>query len=263
MSNLDEASIRPNKVTLFSTCMVEQLTPEVGRSAIEVLELLGVDVEYVDDQTCCGQPAFNSGFRSEAHPVAARFVDLFEKTTGPIVVPSGSCAAMVRNYYQHLFRDEPEIKTRAEAVSERLYEFTEFVVEFFGTSALKGQTALSNTAAYHKCCHLLREIKIDEEPIEMLNNVEGLDMVPLERADVCCGFGGSFSVKMADISTAVLHEKLDYIEKSGADTVVAADTGCVLQMQGGLRRRASSVRVVHIAEFLAESAQNARAGKQL
>jgi len=261
MSNLEDTTTKPDKVTLFSTCMVEQVAPEVGRSVIEVLDLLGVGIEYVDDQTCCGQPAFNSGFRSEARPVAARFIDLFEKTAGPIVVPSGSCAAMVRNYYSQLFRDEPDLKTRAKAVSERLFEFNEFVAKFFGTNALKGQFSRSNTATYHKCCHLLREIEIDEEPIQMLENIDGLEVVPLERADVCCGFGGSFSVKMADISTAILDEKLDYIEQSGADTVVAADTGCVFQMQGGMRRRGSSVRVVHIAEFLAESAKNAGAGK--
>ena len=235
--------------------MVDQLAPSVGESTIEVLEHLGVEVRFLDDQTCCGQPAFNSGFRSEALPVATRFVELFEKTDGPIVVPSGSCAAMVRNYYVDLFRGDASLLKRSAEVGERVYELTEFIAKYFGTSAISGE--LDDSATYHKCCHLLREIGIDEQPVEMLSNISGLEMTPLERADVCCGFGGAFSVKMPDISSAILDEKLDYIEQTGANTVIAADTGCVYQMQGGLRRRDSSVKVVHIAEALAKSIRNA------
>lgn len=234
--------------------MVDQLAPSVGESSVEVLEFLGVSVGFLNDQTCCGQPAFNSGFRSDAHPVAARFVELFEKTDGPIVVPSGSCAAMVRNYYGELFRDDQSLLDRASRLGERVYELTEFIAKFFGTSAVSGK--LDDSATYHKCCHLLREVGIDEEPIEMLSNIDGLEMTPLERADVCCGFGGAFSVKMPDISSAILDEKLDYIEATGSNTVVAADTGCIYQMQGGLRRRGSDVKVVHIAEALAKSIRN-------
>jgi L-lactate dehydrogenase complex protein LldE len=246
--------LRPERVTLFASCMVDQLAPSVGISTVDVLENLGVSVDFLDDQTCCGQPAFNSGFRSEAFPVAERFVDIFEKVDGPIVVPSGSCAAMVRNYYGDLFRDDPKLAERAKLVGERLYEFTEFISRFFGIDAITGR--MPGSATYHKCCHLLREVGIDEEPVKMLEQVEGLDLRPLERADVCCGFGGSFSVKMPDISSAILEEKLDYVEATGADTLIAADTGCVYQMQGGLRRRGSDVQVVHIAEVLAESMRN-------
>jgi L-lactate dehydrogenase complex protein LldE len=234
--------------------MVDQLAPAVGESTVEVLEHLGVTVQFLDDQTCCGQPAFNSGFRSEALPVATRFIELFERAEGPIVVPSGSCAAMVRNYYSDLFRGDSNMSQRAARVGERLFELTEFVTKFFGTSAISGE--LNESATYHKCCHLLREIGIDEQPIEMLSNLSGLDMTPLERADVCCGFGGAFSVKMPDISSAILGEKLDFIEATGANTVIAGDTGCVYQMQGGLRRRDSNVKVIHIAEALAKSIRN-------
>ncbi len=246
---------RPERVTLFASCMVDQLAPSVGESTVDVLEYLGVAVDFLDDQTCCGQPAFNSGFRSEAYPVAERFVELFEKVDGPIVVPSGSCAAMVRNYYGDLFRDNSSLADRAKRVGERLYELTEFISRFFGTEAINGQ--LNTSATYHKCCHLLREVGIDEEPLEILSNIDDLQMTPLERADVCCGFGGAFAVKMPDISTAILDEKLDYIEATKSETVIAADTGCVYQMQGGLRRRGSPVQVVHIAEILAESINNA------
>ena len=134
--------------------MVDQVAPAVGVSTVEVLEYLGVEVDFPDDQTCCGQPAFNSGFRTEALPVARRFVELFEKVEGPIVVPSGSCAEMVRNYYSELFRNNPDLAERAGRVGERLYEFTEFIDRFFGTTSLKGK--LDGTATYHKCCHLLR-----------------------------------------------------------------------------------------------------------
>ncbi|MBN4064204.1 (Fe-S)-binding protein [Dehalococcoides mccartyi] len=248
---------RPDKVTLFASCMVDQLAPSVGESTVDVLEYLGVTVDFLDDQTCCGQPAFNSGFRSEAYPVAERFIELFEKVEGPIVVPSGSCAAMVRNYYKDLFREDTSLVERAQRVGDRIYELTEFISKFFGNDAIKGKFEGSTT--YHKCCHLLREIGVDEEPLEMLSHIEGLEMTSLERADVCCGFGGAFSVKMPDISSAILDEKLDYIEATGSSTVIAADTGCVYQMQGGLRRRGSKVQVVHIAEILAESIRNVSA----
>jgi L-lactate dehydrogenase complex protein LldE len=234
--------------------MVDQIAPAVGESTVDVLEYLGITVNFLDDQTCCGQPAFNSGFRSEALPVATRFIELFERVEGPIVVPSGSCAAMVRNYYGDLFRDDTNLVERAKRVGERLYELTEFISHFFGTKAIAGR--LDNSATYHKCCHLLREIGVEEQPLEMLFQVEGLEMTPLERADVCCGFGGAFSVKMPDISSAILDEKLDYIEATKANMVIAADTGCVYQMQGGLRRRGSDVQVVHIAEVLSKSIKN-------
>lgn len=248
--------LRPDHVTLFASCMVDQLAPSVGESTVDVLEHLGVSVDFLNDQTCCGQPAFNSGFRSEAYPVAERFIELFEKVDGPIVVPSGSCAAMVRNYYGDLFRDDQKLVKRAKKVGERLYELTEFISRFFGTDAISG--SMQGSATYHKCCHLLREIGIDDEPVEMLSQVEGLEMRPLERADVCCGFGGAFSVKMPDISSAILEEKLDYVEATGSKTVIAADAGCIYQMQGGLRRRRSDVQVVHIAEVLADSIRNSK-----
>ncbi len=144
---------------------------------------------------------------------------------------------------------------RAKQVGERLFELTEFIIRYFGVDAITGK--LNDSATYHKCCHLLREIGMNEEPLEMLSRIDGLKMTTLERADVCCGFGGAFSVKMADISSAVLDEKLDFIEATGSNTVIAADSGCVFQMQGGLRRRGSSVQVLHIAEVLAKSLRNA------
>lgn len=236
-------------MNLFATCLVDQFAPEVGEAVASVLESHGVSVEFPADQTCCGQPAFNSGFRSDALDVATRFVELFESATGDIVCPSGSCAAMVRNYYPVLFRDDPEMLARAAGVARRVYEFTEYMVDVLGANA--SETSFAARATYHQCCHLLRELHVDSQPKQLLSEVTGLQLVELHRADVCCGFGGAFSVKMSDISTAMLEEKMANIESSGAGTVIAGDTGCVMHMQGGLRRRGSDVQVVHIAEVLA------------
>lgn len=238
------------------TCLVDQFRPEVGESVINVLERLGVRVDFPEGQTCCGQPAFNSGFWDEARSVARHFLDVFDATDGPIVVPSGSCGAMVRNFYGEIFEDEPAELERARRVAERTYEFTEFLVDVLGRPDLvttSGSPALEGTATYHRCCHLLRELGIDEQPGRLLDAVAGLEMLPMVRDEVCCGFGGTFAVKFSDISTAMLDEKLDNAAATGAATIVAGDTGCIMHMAGGLRRRGSEQQVRHIAEILDEA----------
>ena len=222
--------------------------PSVGISVVNILESHGIEVNFPPDQTCCGQPAFNSGFRNDARPVASRFLDIFEATEGPIICPSGSCVAMVRNFYPDLFRDHPDELVRAKILAERIYEFSEFIVDILGIDDLGVQRDLD--ATYHRCCHLLRELHVDQQPAALLENIAGLDLKPMERNEVCCGFGGAFSVKMADVSTAMLNEKLDNVIETGASTLIAGDTGCIMHMQGGLRRRGSDVQVVHIAELL-------------
>ena len=237
------------RVHLFGTCLVDQFAPQVGVAVASVLESQGIEVELIDDQTCCGQPAFNSGFRRDALDVAWRFVQLLESTEGDVVCPSGSCVAMVRNYYPVLFSDDADKASRAQSVAARVYEFSEYLVDILGKVDLG--SSLREVATYHKCCHLLRELHIDHQPEELLANVKGLELTELERADVCCGFGGAFSVKMSEISTAMLEEKIDYVKRSQANTVIAGDTGCIMHMQGGLRRAGIDVQVVHIAEVLA------------
>ena len=222
--------------------------PSVGISVVNILESHGIEVNFPPDQTCCGQPAFNSGFRNDARPVASRFLDIFEATEGPIICPSGSCVAMVRNFYPDLFRDHQDELARAKILAERIYEFSEFIVDILGIDDLGVQRDLD--ATYHRCCHLLRELHVDQQPAALLENIAGLDLKPMERNEVCCGFGGAFSVKMADVSTAMLNEKLDNVIETGASTLIAGDTGCIMHMQGGLRRRGSDVQVVHIAELL-------------
>lgn len=245
----------PTHVQLFVTCLVDQFRPEVGESVVNVLERLGVRVEFPEGQTCCGQPAFNSGFQDEARRVARHFLDVFDTTDGPIVVPSGSCGAMVRNFYAELFEDDPSDLERARRVAERIYEFTEFLVDVLGQDGPETGLAaqLEGTATYHRCCHLERELGVDHQPGDLLERVQGLEMLPMERAEVCCGFGGTFAVKFSDISTAMLDEKLDNAAATGAATIVAGDTGCIMHMEGGLRRRGSVQRVRHIAEILDEA----------
>jgi L-lactate dehydrogenase complex protein LldE len=237
------------------TCLVDQFRPEVGESVVNVLERLGVEVDFPEGQTCCGQPAFNSGFQSEAREVARHFLDVFDATEGPIIVPSGSCGAMVRKFYSEMFEGEAAERERARCVGERIYEFTEFLVDVLGADDLYTDLGphMEDTATYHQCCHLERELGVDHQPAELLGRVKGLEMLPMYRSEVCCGFGGTFAVKFADVSTAMLDEKLDNAAATGASTIVAGDTGCIMHMAGGLRRRGSDQQVRHIAEILDEA----------
>jgi L-lactate dehydrogenase complex protein LldE len=234
-------------VTLFVTCLVDQFMPEVAESVVNVLEGQGIAVDVPRAQTCCGQPAFNRGFRKDAVPIARRFLEIFEGDA-PIVTPSGSCAAMVRNFYPELFEHDPAALARARAEGARVWEFSEFLVDVLGVESAGAERRMS--ATYHKCCHLLRELGVDRQPAALLNSVKGLEVKPLERAEVCCGFGGAFSVKMSDISTAMLNEKLDNVVATGAETLVASDAGCIMHMAGGLRRRGSKTRVLHLAQVI-------------
>ena len=160
--NRENATSLPRRVNLFVTCLVDQFAPAVGVSIVNILESRGIEVHFPPDQTCCGQPAFNSGFRNDARPVASRFLDVFEATDGPIVCPSGSCVAMVRNYYEDLFRDYPQELARAERLSQRIFEFSEFIVDVLGIEDLGVNTDVD--ATYHRCCHLLRELHVDVQP---------------------------------------------------------------------------------------------------
>ena len=242
-----ESSRGPRRATLFVTCLVDQVYPEIGMACARVLERLGVEVDVPRNQTCCGQPAYNSGFRTEARAIAGRFLDVFDGNE-PIVVPSGSCGAMVRNMYRELFHDDPEMLARARKVGERVYEFSEFVVDRLGVSDVAGE--LRGTATYHQCCHLLRELNVDRQPKTLLGAIRGLELRPLEKAEVCCGFGGTFAVKMWEISTAMMDEKLKTVAATGAEMLIAGDSGCLMHMDGGMRRRGMNVRAVHYAEVL-------------
>jgi len=238
------------KVSLFVTCLVDQFFPEVGMSAVNVLRRLGVEVDFPLAQTCCGQPAFNSGFSSEARELAKRFIGIFENSEY-VVAPSGSCTSMVRVFYPELFKDDPDLHLRAESLASRTYEFTEFLVNVLAVEDVGA--AYQGKVALHQSCHLLRELNVRAEPQRLLRAVKGIELVELEHAEACCGFGGMFSIKYPHISGSILQDKIDCVEKSGADVVVASDVGCLMHIAGGLSRQSAAARTMHIAELLAKT----------
>ncbi len=254
------ASAAPVKASLFVTCVIDQFYPEVGESAVRVLRRLGVDLDFPRAQTCCGQPAFNSGYWSDAKPLAKRFLKTFGGGSQRyIVVPSGSCASMLRVFYAELLHDEPALLEQARALASRVYELSEFIVDVLGVKELSPYTEKGRGAptarkiTYHEACHLRRELGATTQPRALINAVQGVELVEMDRADVCCGFGGAFSVKYADISAAMLQDKLNAIRDSGAEAVVACDSSCLMQLSGGLERQNVNVRPLHLAQLLDEA----------
>jgi L-lactate dehydrogenase complex protein LldE len=237
------------KITLFIQCLVDAVRPRVAEDMVRVLESLGLELDCPTDQTCCGQPAFNSGFRREARVAARRFIELFEQSE-TIVSPSGSCVHMVRHHYAELFREEPQWRERAERIAARTYEFTEFLVDVLKVEDVGASYA--GRVTYHDSCHLLRGIRVKEQPRRLLRKVRGLDLVEMKNSDYCCGFGGAFAVKYPDISAAMVNDKVDHIVNAGADTVVGCDTGCLLNIAGAASRRGLAIKTLHIAEVLAK-----------
>ena len=243
---------------LFITCLIDTLYPHIGEAVVSVLQRAGVRLEIPPGQTCCGQPAFNAGLRQQARPVAQHTIQLFEKTSGPIVVPSGSCAGMIRYGYLELFDGQPDWSRRARALAERTFEFTEFLVDYLGVTDLGAYWPGKIT--YHSSCHLLRELGVDRQPRALLQSVQGAEFVELPYTSDCCGFGGVFSLEHPEISSAMLQRKLENIRLSGAQTVVACDAGCLTNIQGGLRRQGGLLRqgmpqqAVYIAQVLARKA---------
>jgi L-lactate dehydrogenase complex protein LldE len=237
-----------NQVSLFVTCMVDQLFPKVGMAMATVLERLGYRVDFPEEQTCCGQPAFNSGYRHEARTVARHFLNTFQNCE-KIVVPSGSCTAMVTHHFADLFQKEPETLERVHALKKKVYEFATFLTEVAGVEDV-GAT-MEDVVTFHDGCHGLRELGIRSAPRRLLARVRGLELREMLPAEECCGFGGTFSVKFAELSGAMMRTKIDAILQTGANTVVSLDPSCLMQIQGGLSRMGSNVRTMHLAEVLA------------
>ncbi len=242
---------RPTRVQLLVTCLVDQFFPDTGMAVVTLLERLGLTVELPANQTCCGQPAFNAGFTDEARAMAKHTIDVLSVSDAPVVIPSGSCGDMVIHQYAALLKDDPVYGPKAEALDARTYELTQFLVDVLGVEDV-GAVA-SGRVAYHACCHGLRGLGVRNQPLQLLEQVKGVERCPLEESDVCCGFGGLFAVKMADISSAMLGRKLDRIDASGADTVIVTDVSCAMHMNGGLHRRGSRTVVKHLAELLASN----------
>lgn len=236
-------------VQLFITCIIDTLYPRVGRDVVEVLNRCGVRVEMPGGQTCCGQPAFNAGLRDETLGVARHTLAVFEKSSGPIVVPSGSCAAMLRHGYRELFADDAVWLKKAESLASRVYEFSEFLVDYLGVVDVGAR--YPGRITYHASCHLLREMGIDRQPRQLLAAVRAAELVELPQAEECCGFGGVFSVEHPEISGAMLQRKIDNLDKSQAPLVVSCDAGCITNINGGLHRQGKTQKAVYIAEVLA------------
>jgi L-lactate dehydrogenase complex protein LldE len=241
---------RVPRVQLLVTCLVDRLFPDTGMAVVAVLERLGIEVDCPSTQTCCGQPAFNAGFRDDARAMARHTIDVFAANPAPVVIPSGSCGDMVIHQYASLLADDPLYADRARDLAARTFEFTQFLVDQLGVTDV-GAAARGESVAYHACCHGMRGLDVREQPVALLGGIAGAQVTPLAEYDVCCGFGGLFAVKMSDISSAMLTRKLDCIDACGARTVAVTDVSCAMHMAGGLRRRGSSVQVKHLADLLA------------
>lgn len=234
-------------VQLFITCLIDSLFPEVGEAVVIVLNRAGVGVDLPAGQTCCGQPAFNAGFEPEAQRMAMHTIELLENTEGPVLIPSGSCAAMMLHGYPELFKHDPEWRPRAKMLAARVVEFSQFM-DAHARPAHTSDPSIGRTV-YHASCHLQRGLGVDQAPKRLLEAATGTAAATLP--DECCGFGGMFAIEHADISSEMLERRLEQIAASGADTVVACDVGCLMHIDGGLRKNGSRVRCAHLAQVLA------------
>jgi L-lactate dehydrogenase complex protein LldE len=230
---------------LFVTCLIDSFFPEVGESVVRVLQRAGVDLGFPPGQTCCGQPLFNTGFRDLARAQARRTLAVLEARQVPVIVPSGSCAAMIRHGYLELFQEEPETLARAKEIAGRTFEFSEFLVEMLGWEPPRHP---SPGLIYHASCHLQRGLGVDAAPRRLLEQVCDTPVPALEAE--CCGFGGAFAAEHAEISSAMLARRLAQVHASGAKFVVAGDVGCLMHLEGGLRRAGSPIRCLHLAQVL-------------
>jgi L-lactate dehydrogenase complex protein LldE len=233
--------------SLFVTCIVDQLYPQVGVSVVNVLRKHGVVVDFPLDQTCCGQPLYNSGFAQLARQLAERVLNSFSLSQY-VVVPSGSCAAMLKVFYRELFSGDPEMEEKAAQLSDRVYEFSEFLVKVLGVT--DAGASFPAKATFHSSCHLLREMEVREEPLQLLEQVGGFELTSLPQAETCCGFGGTFSVKYPHISEGMMADKIANVLATDATTLVSCDMGCLMHIGGGLSRQGHKVEVRHIAEVL-------------
>lgn len=234
------------RVAVMVTCLGDVFFPQVGVATVRLLERLGVEVDFPEAQTCCGQPHFNSGYWQDARMLARHTLQVFADAEH-VVTPSGSCAATVKLEYPELFHDQPALRVQAEALAKKTWELSAFLIEVLGCEDV-GAT-LPGKAVYHPACHL-RPLGILDYPLRLLRRVRGLQLLPLEQQEECCGFGGSFSVRFAEISTAMVRDKCRCIVASGADYVISTDAGCLMNIGGYLRRQGSHVRCLHLAEVL-------------
>ena len=241
------------KVSLFITCLSDAIYPRVGEAMVRLLAKYGVQLDFPTVQTCCGQPAFNSGYWKEARETAATILEAFEDCDF-VISPSGSCTGMI-HHYPKLFENDPVMLEKAIQLQSKSYEFSQFLVQVLGVTDV-GAT-FPHKVTYHPSCHGSRLLGVKDEPIALMQNVRGMELVPLPFADDCCGFGGTFAVKMADISGAMVTEKTDHVLETEAEVLVGLDMACFMNIAGNLRYRNEPVRVMHLAELLYEGVKEA------
>ncbi|ADM69991.1 Lactate utilization protein A [Paenibacillus polymyxa E681] len=241
------------KVSLFITCLSDAIYPKVGEAMARLLARYGVQLDFPKVQTCCGQPSYNSGYWDETRVAAKTILRAFNDSDF-VVSPSGSCTYMI-HHYPELFKDEPEWLDSARRLEQKTYEFTQFMVQVLGVTDVGA--SFPHTVTYHPSCHGTRLLGVKEEPMKLLGSVKGLQLVPLPFAEDCCGFGGTFAVKMPDISGAMVTEKVDHIRETEAEVLVGLDMACLMNIAGNLRYREEPVRVMHLAELLYEGVKRA------
>lgn len=234
------------KVSLFITCLADVFYPEVGMDVVEVLERAGCEVDFPESQTCCGQPAYSTGYLEDAKEAMKQMITAFADSEY-VVTPSGSCAYMFKEYPE-LFKGDPEWESKAKILADKTYEFSQFLVDVLKMEDVGA--AFEGRATYHKSCHMTRLLGVKDAPMKLLKNVEGLELEPLPRSQDCCGFGGTFSVKMGDISSAMVDEKVEHIKETGADMLIGGDCGCLMNIGGRIKREGLPIKVMHLAEVL-------------
>jgi len=240
------------RVGLFVTCLVDLMRPEIGMATVTLLESAGCTVEVPMSQTCCGQPGYNSGDTAAARDLALKYLDEFERFDN-VVVPSGSCGGMIRCHYPELFRDDPDLRNRVDALAARTWELTSFLHDVLKIAQLPG--AFDGEVTYHDSCSGLRELGVQQQPRALMALNPKIRVTEMNDARACCGFGGTFAVKYGDISTAIVDEKIANVHGSGAKCVVLGDLGCMLNIEGRLRRTGDTeTRVLHVAQVLAGDA---------
>jgi L-lactate dehydrogenase complex protein LldE len=236
-------------VTLFIPCLVDQVYPEIGLAMVKILRYFGYNLTYDPRQTCCGQPAFNAGHRAEARQVAEQFIDVFQQAE-TIVAPSGSCVAMIRNYYPVLFKDHPREKV-ARLLSQRVFEFSEFLSRENLIPRITG--TFSGRVGFHNSCHSYRELGIKEIPLKILNRIAGYELIELSGEPVCCGFGGLFSFKFDYLAAAMAVNRLDMFRAQNIDTIISNDPGCIMHLRQEVKADKINMQLMHLTEFLAQS----------
>lgn len=254
----DSKTVASVKASLFIPCLTDLFYPDAAVAMVRVLRRLGVELDYPEKQTCCGQPALNSGFEDQARDVAAYMMDVFAESE-VLVTPSGSCAAMVREHFPRLFKADRDMHRKACALAGRTYEFVEFLAKKLSVDWAQWPMRHTNSVTYHYTCHL-RGLGMTTEAVDVLRRIEGVEFRPLEQSDQCCGFGGTFAVKFGEISAAMAREKVERIRDTGAKVVMCNDAGCAMNLAGMCRREGIDVTFKHIAEILDEAMHD---GQQL